>query len=283
MSTFKRYTNKKGQVIVDFQGTLHEETTNTEFHLYDGSYVTKMSNEEYNKPENKTKFEKNKPFWIAKVVVSESEAIEYLKANYNTEMYNGKVNFKCIKRKYMPSVFPPMFFNAEGEKIEGEIAKGSYVNIRAVEETYTAKDRATGKPVTAKKLTLLGVSVLEDNASTGVQQVTTTNTGSDTEEVMDYLKVLMAELKASRKENAKIMKDNAAIIDGLIEIQDELKKELVEVKAELKEIKDKALQPAQTPLQCTQEEETIEEWAEQLPDTVEEIDSFEEYEDEIPF
>lgn len=302
MSTFKRYTNNKGQIIVDFQGTLHEETTNTQFHLYDGSNVTTMNNEDYNKPENKTKFEKNKPFWLAKVVVAESEAINYLKANFNTELYNGKVNFKCLKRKYMPSVFPPMFFNAQGDKIDGVIAKGSYVNIRAVEEEYTMRDRTTGKPVTAKKLTLLGVSVLEDNASTGVQEVVAVDAGSDVTEVMKTIELLREELRLSRNENAKIKKGVDAIVDGMIEHHKELlsefknlrqeltetKTEVAELKAEVVELKEKTCQPVESSLQCNQEELTTEEIAEQLPDSLEEVafnEALEEcnYDDEIPF
>lgn len=263
MSTFKRFTNKKGQVIVDMQATLHEDTTNTMLNLYANKAFTTMPNEDYNKPENKEIFKTDTPFWLAKVIVADDEAIKYLTENFNTELYNGKVNYKCIKRKYMPSVFSPMFFDENGNKINGVIPKGSYVNIRSIEETYTTKQN--GSSVTAKKLTMVGISIIEDNTSTGAQEVKSIDKGSDTENMMKYMKVLMAELKASRVENEKIMKDNAAIIDGLLEIRDELKKELVEVKEELKEVKasvaevkEKACQNNVSSLQCKEEDEAME-------------------------
>lgn len=238
MSAFNRFTNKFGKTMVDFQAVLHEEASNTSFNLYSNGKVTTMDNSEYDKPANSNMFRNDKPFWIAKAVVSEPEAMEYLQANFNTEMYNGKLNFKCIKRKYMPTVLPPMFFDANRNKMNGTIAKGSLVNIRAQEEEYTTKDKATGKPVTAKKLTLLGVSILEDNASTGAQEVVCNNQGSELDGMLQAINTLTGVVNQLQAQNKKIMSDTGAIIDGLIETRNTLKDEIAGLKTELDSVKE---------------------------------------------
>lgn len=281
----KKFVNGKGETIIDFQAEMVEAVSNVEFFVYANGKVSTMKNSEYDK--NKDMFVKDKPFWGAKVSPLDKEAADYLKANFNTEIYNDKLLFKCTKRKYMPSVFPPMFYGEDGNQFDGVIPKGSIVNIRVCEEEYTRAQKLH------KKLTLRGISVIQNNTAKGVADVECRVTAETDHTAMENME-LQRQIKLLRSENAVIKKGVDAIVDGLLEHQAELlnefkslKEELVSVKEELASIKasnKNTCQNIQPPVECKQEDNKELEGAWDIPSDMFDEDYFDKENDyDIPF
>lgn len=212
----KKQINNKGQNIINFQAVLAEDFSNTTMMLYSNKEITFHDNSEYDVMAKNGMFEKDKPFYGAKITDIELEAEEYLKENYNTELYNNKIYMKVIKRKYMKTVFPPMFFGVDGNRFDGVIKKGSTVNIRAEEEQYTSGG------ITYKKLVILGAKILIDNTSKENAQVYCNEIGGNTEQPKQNKETqsnteLLKELNELKDTNRLVLESMKALLDAVKE------------------------------------------------------------------
>lgn len=279
----KRELNNKGQMIIDFQATLAEDFSNTTMMFYSEGKISHIENTDYDRLEKEGKFITDKPFYGAKITDVETEAETYLKENFNTEMYNGKLFMKLVKRKYMARVFPPMFYGVDRKRLDGVIPKGSVINVRAQEETYIKAG------VEHKKLTILGAAVIASNTATEKAEVYCADKGGNVEpSTVDNTEVLTA-IEELKKQNQLMLK----VMKGLVEHNKELKTTVENIQKDNEELKQmvKTLQVNNNSLQLDQDkEETMEDvmdfgdFLNQEEENSTTVDTLtEQFEDDIPF
>lgn len=284
---FKQYKNKRNENIIEFNAILHEDISNTRFYFFNEGSVKTMDNEDYNK--NKNLFNNDKPFWGGKFIAQDADAIEFLSDKMKADNYEGKVFFKIVKRKFTDTVFPPMFYNEEGDAINGVIPKGSMVNVVCAHEVYTKNKKQFNKIV------LRGIKVTYLNEAESKEEVYYSEEEANRiEEAKAQVSSgqsngsVEKEIKQVKNYLTKVNSNMDKIVEGLLEMNKELMEKISSLETKIDSVSEenKELKTCINNLKqvCCNKEETIEEWCENLPENIEEVQAdFDEFEDEIPF